>query len=97
MQNNNQDEIKFHEVFFNIAALVIFTIMLVAIFAPNIPKQIEYTLSSDKKIEIKQEIGRSAYLVMIKYGCDKVIAEYIETDAWTDTWCYNQYKNLELK
>lgn len=76
--------------------LILGVLVLAAVFsllANNIPK---YTLTEPQKLAIKSQMTKKEFYIMEKYHCDKVIAKYITTGEWSDTWCYNKYKNLEL-
>ena len=45
---------------------------------------------------IIEQIGIESFDKLKAYHCEAPVAIYIKTSKWTDNWCHNKYKHLNL-
>lgn len=82
--------------FFTLAIIMLISAFVLLVTVSGSIKS-GYELSQETSNLIVSQIGKNGLNHVNKYGCDSVVAEFVQTNKWTDTWCFNHYRYLRLK
>ena len=76
-----------------ILIMIIFYSMLVL----KVNSQPTTQLTKEQQNQLVITLGLNGYKKLLKLGCDKPIAEYLNTGEWSDNWCATHYSHIKIE
>lgn len=56
---------------------------------------INHELNEYQKNTVAYYLGLEGYRMLKNNGCDKPLAEYLNTGKWSDSWCASHYSHIK--